>query len=391
MDRDRVEIIKRMLQAHSLDALLLRLPENIVMACGAWPLNGAGLAIFTLEDGPKTLIVPESERHEVDSFWGKEIKYYTTPLLGPLDVWQEVAMMLQETLHALPAGASVGYEDALTVMVPAHNAAEVSIPRRAEIDRIAALVPQIRFRAADELLQSARAKKTTAEVRRLRTANEIASFGLAEFSKTPLLGLSEAEIAAKIFASCLSQGVEQPGVHAINVYPQVSAGRNSARGWRSIVQTGATRLRDGDLALLELAVCVDGYWADVTRVRATGVATDQQHQAFDAVMRAQAVAIAAIRHGVSAPAVHQLATETLRESGFSDEIRHLTGHGLGFSYHEPIPMLWSGAESRLETGHVCSVEPGLYSRAWGGIRIEDNIVVTTDGCEVLTFAPKTLL
>jgi Xaa-Pro dipeptidase len=84
----------------------------------------------------------------------------------------------------------------------------------------------------------------------------------------------------------------------------------------------------------------------------------------------------------------EVARRVLEEAGFANEMVHLTGHGLGFRYHEPEPFLVAGNDQPLRVGHVCSVEPGLYSRAWGGIRIEDNVAVTPGGAEVLTRAAR---
>jgi Xaa-Pro dipeptidase len=174
------------------------------------------------------------------------------------------------------------------------------------------------------------------------------------------------------------------------VYPQVSIGANSCRAWRPVVTTGRRRLRAGEIALLELAVCVDGFWADVTRVKVAGKPSTLQKDVFAAVAAGQKAAIRAIRPGVEAWVPHDEAMRVLIDAGFKKYSLHLTGHGLGFSYHEPEPFLMPGNKTKLRAGHVCSVEPGLYGAEFGGIRLEDNVVVTADGVENLTKAAKTL-
>lgn len=391
MDPARIDAVKCLLEKNGIDALLLRLPENMVMASGAWPLNGLGFSLFTVDEGPHTLIVPESERGEVDSFWGTEIKYFRMPIMGPFDPWHEVQRLLADSFSTLRlSGARVGYEERITSLAPAPNSAEITLPAPLRSEVLHALAPGRQFIPVGEIIRILRSRKTNAEIGRLRTANEIASLGLVEFANRVVLGAPEAELASAVYSACLTLGAERSGVRSLNVYPQVSAGANSARAWGPIVQTGAKRLKGGELALLELAVCVDGYWADATRVRTAGSPTDEHLRAHATIIRAQEAAFATIHSGVAAAEVHERATNVLRDEGYSHEIRHLTGHGVGFSYHEPEPMLWEENLTPLAAGNVCSVEPGLYGETWG-IRIEDNVLMTEDGCEVLTLARKALI
>ena len=131
-------------------------------------------------------------------------------------------------------------------------------------------------------------------------------------------------------------------------------------------------------------MCVDGFWADVTRVKVAGKPNALQTDVFAAVRAAQKAALAAVRPGVEARVPHEEATRVLVSSGFEKYMAHLTGHGLGFRYHEPEPMLMPGNTMKLRVGHVCSVEPGLYGPGFGGIRLENDVVITADGVENLT-------
>lgn len=176
----------------------------------------------------------------------------------------------------------------------------------------------------------------------------------------------------------------------VNVYLQISNGPNAHRAWRPIVTTGNRKLKSGEIAVLELAVCADGFWSDTTRVKVAGKPSAVQKRAFAAVKQAQAAAVNAIKAGVPASLPDEITYRILKAAGFESEITHLTGHGLGFRYHEPEPFLIRGNSQKLRVGHVCSVEPGLYHKDWGGIRLEDNVVVTATGCEVLTRSPKRL-
>ncbi len=163
----------------------------------------------------------------------------------------------------------------------------------------------------------------------------------------------------------------------------------SVRGGRSSPPANGG-CAEGEVALLELGVCVDGFWADVTRVKVAGKPTALQRDVFAAVKAAQRAATATIAPGVEARVPHEAATAVLVEAGFQKYMVHLTGHGLGFRYHEPEPFLMPGNAMKLRIGHVCSVEPGLYGSPFGGIRLEDNVAVTADGVEVLTKTAKTV-
>lgn len=375
-----------------LDALVLRLPENIVMAFGVWPMNGLSHALFTAEQGPVALIAPSCEDQEMDACWAADIRTFAWPRLVMDDPVVFTRQQLEDLAkrHKL-ARARIGYEGSFDAVAPAHNAGEVLVPTEATIAALKETLPGARWSDATALLHGQRATKTSAEVEKLRVAHRVAAFGLRAFHEGVAPGMSEAALAGAVYRACLERGVGVRGVQHINVYPQVSSGGGGAsRAWRPVVSTGRRKLNQGDLAVLELAVCVDGFWADVTRVKAAGQPSPVQRDAFGAVRDAQAAALATIRAKVSAKTPHEAATAVLIEHGFADNIVHLTGHGLGFRYHEPEPFLMPGNRMRLRVGHVCSVEPGLYDPRWGGIRLEDNIVVTETGYDNLTPTRKTL-
>jgi Xaa-Pro aminopeptidase len=130
-------------------------------------------------------------------------------------------------------------------------------------------------------------------------------------------------------------------------------------------------------------VVADGFWADRTRARTAGEPTSAQREARDLVARAQAAAIAAVRPGVTGAEVDEAARRPIREAGRDRQFMHITGHGLGYRYHEYSPMLAPRSPDVLRAGMIHSVEPGVYDRSFGGIRIEDDVLVTDAGAEVL--------
>lgn len=391
MDRERVERLQQTLRQAGLDALILRLPENIVMALGAWPMNGMSYALFTADAGPVAMIAPSCEDQEMDACWAKDVRYFIWPRLDMHDPPAFVTEQLRDLArHHKLTRAPLGYEGSFDAIAPAHNAGEVLVPCENTLPFLQSILPQAKWTDATELLYSQRATKTSEEVAKLRLAHRVAGFGLQAFHKAVKPGMSEAALAGVVYQACLEQGVALRGVGHVNVYPQISTGTNAYRAWRPVVTTGKRKIKAGEIAVLELAVCVDGFWADVTRVKVAGKATSILKDVFHTVRDAQQAALKSIRAGVFAQTPHETATAVLVEAGFERNIVHLTGHGVGFRYHEPEPFLMPGNTMPLRAGHVCTVEPGLYDPEWGGIRLEDNIVVTDHGIENLTKTEKTL-
>ena len=134
----------------------------------------------------------------------------------------------------------------------------------------------------------------------------------------------------------------------------------------------------------------DGYYADLTRMRAAGRISAEAQEAYRAVREAQQAAVQAVRPGVAWAEVDAAARGTLRRHGYGDAFVHHTGHGLGFRYHEAIPFLHPEARGVLEEGMVTSIEPGIYGPGYGGIRIEDNVAVGADGPVILSECPREL-
>lgn len=391
MDCERIHRLQTALREAKLDALVLRLPENIVMSFGVWPMNGFSYSLFSAEAGPLALIAPSCEDEEMDGCWAGDLRFFTWPRLEMEDPLAAIGRELSAVVkrHKL-ARARIGYEGSFECVAPAHNAGETMAPCESSIAWLKSLVPQAKWRDATDFLHRERATKTPGEIAQLRLAQQVAGYGLKKFMAAVVPGMTEAQAASLVYAECLTKGVKLPHVRHVNVYPQISSGANAHRAWRPVVTTGKRRMRSGEIALVELAVCAGGFWADVTRVKAVGRPTAIQREVFAAVKAAQQAAVKAIRPGVEAREPHEAATRVFLDAGLQKYMVHLTGHGLGFRYHEPEPFLMPGNKQPLRIGHVCSVEPGLYDPSFGGIRIEDNIAVAAGGAEVLTEAPRRL-
>jgi Xaa-Pro dipeptidase len=219
---------------------------------------------------------------------------------------------------------------------------------------------------------------------KLRTVCEISCIGLEAFERLVDVGISGVELAAAVEHEIMARGTGFQGASRVRGYAQVAVGPDeSTVGYRPNLVSTPRRLERGDVALLELGVVADGYWADRTRVLVAGEPSQEQLRVFETVRLAQKAAVAAIRPGISGADVDEAARSVIRDAGYGDFFVHITGHGVGFAYHEAYPMLAPGSTGPLEEGMVTSVEPGVYFKPCGGFRIEDDVLVTENGAETL--------
>jgi Xaa-Pro dipeptidase len=194
-------------------------------------------------------------------------------------------------------------------------------------------------------------------------------------------GLSELQVAALLDEAIAEAGAE-PAFPSL-----VQSGPNSAQPH---LRPTSRRLAAGDLVLLDFGAAWRGYRADTTRMAVVGEPTPRQREVHGAVLEAHDRAIAAVRAGATAGTVDGAARAVLEEAGLGANFVHRTGHGLGLEAHEG-PSLDPGSALVLEPGMVCTIEPGAYLAGWGGVRIEDDVAVTEDGCRVLTQAARELV
>ncbi|MGA7321526.1 MAG: Xaa-Pro peptidase family protein, partial [Candidatus Sulfotelmatobacter sp.] len=226
-------------------------------------------------------------------------------------------------------------------------------------------------------------RKTAEEIQAIRLANRVANVGLDAFFENLQPGISEADIAAAV-ESAIYRQIGRDGVFHSRGWAMVQSGPNSADAGRFNRSTGR-RLENGDLVLIELATCVNGYWSDLTRTAAVGSARAEVAQILALVRDAQQAAIDGVRAGVSAGYIDALAREKIAAQGLSSFFTHHTGHHVGFRYHDPGFLIAPGVSAKLEPGMMITIEPGAYvPERGGGARIEDNVLVTESGHEVLS-------
>jgi len=243
------------------------------------------------------------------------------------------------------------------------------------------LAPRAHLEPAAGMVERLRCVKDADEIEGIRRAMDIAVRAFEQAVRRIRLGMSEADLAAELDHRMRTGGAQTPAFDTI-----VAAGPRSALPH---AQPGASRLKAGQLVLIDMGAMAGGYASDMTRMLYLGEPTRKAQRMYDAVLDAQLAAIATVRPGVSAAKVDRVARRVLRGHGLEKLFVHSTGHGVGLEIHE-APRLGRGSRDQLVSGMVLTVEPGVYLEGVGGIRIEDTVVVTSDGAEVLTRLSKQL-
>lgn len=390
MNTERLRRMRAAMEREGLDALVCRLPENVVLLSGYWPLCGWVFYIVPLEGRPICILPNTEEAEAAQELWDAEVMMYRN---GTLDA-EDQFVSIRKALVAL-AGTrgwkSIGYEGDFENIAPAWNAAELYVPAERTRRMLADAFGQERLKDATRLLLEQRVRKTPYEIEKLRLVNDISRIALEAFREGVAPGVSGVELAAAVEAAVMVKGTGYGGATKVRAFAQVAIGpAETAVAYRPMEVTTVRKLQQGDLALLELAVVADGWWSDRTRARVAGGATDRQLEINELVRRSQETAVAAVKAGVTGGEIDAVARAIIEEAGFGASFPHITGHALGICYHEPFPMLLPGCQDVLEEGVVHSVEPGIYMPDFGGIRIEDDILVTDSGHEVLGAFPKDL-
>jgi Xaa-Pro aminopeptidase len=235
------------------------------------------------------------------------------------------------------------------------------------------------------LVESLREIKDEQEITSIREAIDIAQRAFAAIRSSLRSGRTEKEVADELeYQIRLSGGTCGAFPSIVGVGPRAALphGRPAAN----------SRIGDFDFVLFDWGArgpSHGGYHSDLTRVLVTGKLSPQLQNVYEVVLTAQRAAIAAIRPGAIMKDVDAAARQSIDRAGFGREFNHSTGHGIGLAVHEQ-PRLAPDQDRPLAAGMVVTVEPGIYLPGWGGVRIEDDVLVTDSGCEVLTSVPKNL-
>jgi Xaa-Pro aminopeptidase len=254
--------------------------------------------------------------------------------------------------------------------------------RLLEFRHIRSAAPEADYPDASEALASLRLRKDESEIDAMRRAVKSAQDALNAVIPTIRVGATEKEVAAELTVQLLKHGSESE----LPFPPIVSAGPNSANPHAS---PSDRKLQPGDLLVVDWGARVDGYISDLTRTFGVGQVEPEFRVIADTVLAANAAGRAAGRPGVPCCNVDKAARHVIEQAGYGQYFTHRTGHGIGMEGHED-PYMRGDNMQMLYPGMAYTVEPGIYLPGRGGVRIEDNVVVTKDGVEILSDMPREL-
>lgn len=242
------------------------------------------------------------------------------------------------------------------------------------------LAPEIQFENFSDVFCELRLIKSPEEIRIMREVGEVFDYGMKVGIDTIEPNVSEIDVSSEVDKAITKKGGTAEFTTVVS-------------GMHRSPETATNKLiSKGDVVLIDIRASYKEYYCDESRVAVCGTPDEEQRKVFKIVKEAQEAAMNAVRPGVKAEDVDKVARDFIGKAGYGQYFTHGTGHGIGLEDHEYVPRLVPGSKTTLREGMTHSVEPGIYLRALGkfGMRLEDVVVVTEDGCETLSNFPRNL-
>jgi Xaa-Pro dipeptidase len=358
-----------------LDALVVRAPDNVLYLTNFWGMKGYDACVFPREGEPILITIEASEEDAARTAWTEDVRLIRG--YDPEDPRPPLARTLDSAVAAARDYERVGLELSLGTQASDRMVGEPTTFTAAWFDAF----PE----AADAtpLLARARALKTEQELERLRLANELAAAAMDHVRELLRPGMREAQVAALWQGFVHGEGTGYHGqVELALAFSLIWAGR----GIKTFTATGDLPVVEGEPVLFEIWVCADGYWADHTKNLVVGELKSDYVELETALMDVYDGALDRIRPGAPMAALDRWVREQLHEAGYAGQPTHPICHGVGARAHEP-PYPHQAGGGEFEEGMVLAVEPGVYWPGGGGLRVEDNFLVTSGGVEKLSSFP----
>jgi Xaa-Pro dipeptidase len=324
--------------------------------------NQTNLTYFTGFSGASALMVPEQ---------GENILY-----VSPVNYEQAKAEAKDFTVEVLKREENIFEKIVNQSSAKSFCADGLSIESWHSFARI--IGGEEKLESANNLIRDLRKIKDENEIGLIRQACKLANIGIQTASQTIRPGLKEKEVAAEVEYAMRRAGSDGTAFDTI-----VASGYCCAYPHGTFLEK---KIQEDDLVVVDLGATYKFYCSDITRTFIAGKPTEKQRKIYSTVKLAHQMALEAIKPGILASNVDAAARRVIEEAGFGEFFVHNLGHGVGLEVHE-APVLSPDSNDVLTTGNVVTVEPGIYLPGFGGVRIEDTVLVTRDGIEKLTAAP----
>jgi Xaa-Pro aminopeptidase len=377
-DDAKLDRVRALIVDHGLDALVVRAPDNILYLSNYWGMKGYEIVVFPREGEP-TLIVLEPQQDDAErTAWTDDLRLFKgyderdprPPTARSLEVAQEV--IRERELERIGLELSLGTQASDRM---------VGEPTTYTHDFFHAF--GTRITDATPLLTEARAVKTQQEIERMRLANELAALGMEHVRERIRPGMKESELGAMWEGFVHAVGTGYKGkVELARGFSLVWSGP----GIRTFTATGDRPIQEREPTLFEIWVCADGYWCDHTKNLCPGELTPEYSQLLETLLEVYGAAVDHLRPGAGLPELDRLIRDGLADAGYEGQPSHPVAHGVGARAHEP-PYAHQAGGGTITEGMVFAIEPGVYWDRGGGLRLEDNFLVTANGPEKLSPFP----
>jgi Xaa-Pro aminopeptidase len=374
-DDQKLERVRALMAEHELDALVVRAPDNVLYLTNFWGMKGYDACVFPREGEPVLICLEASEDDAARTAWTSDVRFvrgYAADDLRPVP-----ARTLEAALAAAKDYGNVGLELTLGTQATDRMVGEPTTFTKAWFDAWPAAHDAMR------VLNAARAIKTAQEIERLRLANEICAAAMEHVRSLLRPGMKESEAAAIWQGYVHGEGTGWQGkVELALPFSLVWSGP----GIKTFTATGDRPVQETEPTLFEIWVCADGYWADHTKLLCPGELRADYRELEAGLLDVYERAIDHCKPGASLADLDRLVRDGIAELGYPGQPTHPICHGIGARAHEP-PYAHQAGGGEVAEGMVLAIEPGCYWPRGGGLRVEDNFLITAAGAEKLSPFP----
>jgi Xaa-Pro aminopeptidase len=374
-DDAKLDRVRALMAERELDALVVRAPDNVLYLTNFWGMKGYDACVFPREGEPVLICLEASEEDADRMSWTKDVRLVQG--YAPDDPRPVPARTLEAALAATKDYRNVGLELSMGTQATDRMVGEPTTFTKGWFDAW----PDAHD--AMSVIVPARSIKTPQEIERMRLANEICAAATEHVRGLIKPGLKESEVAALWQGFVHGQGTGWNGqVELAFGFSLIWAGR----GIKTFTATGDLPVVEGEPTLFEIWVCADGYWADHTKLLCIGELRADYRVLEEGLMAVYRSAIDHCEPGASMSELDVLVRNGLEDLGYPGQPTHPICHGIGARAHEP-PYPHRAAAGTIEAGMVFAIEPGCYWDGGGGLRVEDNFLITETGAEQLSPFP----